>query len=70
MNRKIIAGALGFVLLAIGLSSIILNMNGLQLVFMSFMEDLPGMANLLINLSFVFGGAIIMYLSFTDWRKI
>jgi len=70
MNKKVIAGAIGFILLAIGLSSIILNMNGLQLVFMSFMEDLPSMANLLINLSFIFGGAIIMYLSFTDWRRI
>jgi len=70
MNKKILSGSLGFILLAVGMSSIILNMNGLQLVFMSFMEDLPSMANLLINLSFIFGGAIIMYLSFTDWRKI
>lgn len=70
MNKSALGALLGFILFALGLTSIFLNMTGLQFAFLKFLEDLSGSMLFLINILLIVGGAVIMYLSMTDWKNI
>lgn len=70
MNRSALGALLGFILFALGLTSIFLNMTGLQFAFLKFLEDLSGSTVFLINILLIISGAVIMYLSMTDWKNI
>jgi hypothetical protein len=69
MNKSALGALIGFILFALGLTSVFLNMTGLQFAFMAFLEQLPGIASFLINIGLIISGGIIMYLSITDWRN-
>lgn len=69
MRKKPLGALIGFILLAIGLTSIILNMTGLQLAFMSFMKNFSEGLGFLIYLCLMLLGGVIMYLSLTSWRS-
>lgn len=68
MKKKPIGALIGFALLGIGLTSIILNMTGLQLAFMSFMSNFSDALGFLIYLIMMILGGVIMYLSLTRWK--
>ena len=69
MKKKPIGALIGFVLLAIGLTSVVLNMTGLQLAFMSFMQYFSEGIGFFIYLCMMLLGGIIMYLSLTSWQS-
>jgi energy-converting hydrogenase Eha subunit C len=68
MKKKPFGALIGFALLGIGLTSIILNMTGLQLAFMSFMSYFSEAIGFLIYLMMMITGGVIMYLSLTRWK--
>ncbi|NBB88252.1 MAG: hypothetical protein GVX96_00490 [Bacteroidetes bacterium] len=68
MKKRSLGALIGFLLLAIGLISIVLNMTGLQLDFMSFMQYLSEGLGFLIYILMMISGGIIMYLSLSNWR--
>lgn len=53
----------GFLLLAVGLVGLILQMVGLKLSILFFLEYLPPLGKFLIQLLMIFGGVVLMYLS-------
>ena len=69
MKKRPLGALIGFILLAIGLTSIILNMTGLQLAFMSFMTQFSEGIGFFIYLCMMLLGGIIMYLSLTNWKS-
>lgn len=57
---------IGFILLALGLVSLILSMVGLKLDFLFFVNALPPAGRLLVQIIMIFGGVILMYWSRVD----
>jgi hypothetical protein len=57
---------IGFILLALGLVSLILSMVGLKLDFLFFLNALPPGGQLLAQVIMIFGGVILMYWSRVD----
>ena len=70
MNKSALGALIGFILFALGLTSIFLNMTGLQFAFLGFLENLSGTVLFTINLVLILAGAVIMYLSVTDWKNV
>lgn len=60
---------LGFIILALGFCSMILDVMGLTFTFMSWIFTLDGLYRLIIYMVMCFGGVAIMYLNATDWKK-
>jgi len=69
MKKKPLGALIGFLLLGIGLTSVVLNMTGLQLEFMSFMQRFSEGVGFFIYLCMMLLGGIIMYLSLTSWKS-
>ena len=68
MKKRSLGALIGFLLLAIGLISIVLNMTGLQLDFMAFMQNFSEGLGFLIYILMMIAGGIIMYLSLSNWK--
>lgn len=57
---------IGFLLLALGVVSLILAMVGLQLDLLFFINALPPLGRLVTQLIMIFGGVVVMYWSVVD----
>ena len=62
MNKGLIT-LLGFILFLIGTLALVLNLVGLNLSFLSFLEDLPRIAGFLVKIFILISGLIVMYIS-------
>ena len=61
---------LGFIFLALGLLSIILNMVGLDFSFMRFMDQLGPLGAFILKLFMTLSGFVIIALARTDWERL
>ena len=69
MSKKGIYALLGFSLFIVGFLALFLILVGVQLSFLTWI-DAPGrLIGFLIRIGMILSGAIIIFLSQTDWRK-
>ncbi|MFT5166771.1 MAG: hypothetical protein ACI8P3_002003 [Saprospiraceae bacterium] len=69
MSKKGIYAFIGFSLFIIGFLALFLMLVGVQLSFLTWI-DAPGrLIGFLIRVGMILSGAIIIFLSQTDWRK-
>jgi|GEM_PF-922207 len=68
-NKKALFAVLGFLLLALGLLSLVFGAIGIRFVFLGWLDAFHPIITLLIHLGMLFGGILIMYLSLTDWHE-
>ena len=69
MSKKGIYALLGFSLFIVGFLALFLMLVGVQLSFLTWI-DAPGrLIGFLIRIGMILSGAIIIFLSQTDWRK-
>lgn len=69
--RKGLIALLGFVLLSLGLLSIVFSIMGLQFSFLMWMDRSWGFGfAFLVRLFMVLVGFVLMYVGLTDWRRI
>jgi hypothetical protein len=68
-NKKAAFAVLGFVLLALGLLSLVFGAIGIRFMFLGWMDAFNPLVTLLLHLAMLFGGILIMYLSLTDWHE-
>ena len=67
--RKDTSLLIGFLLFAIGLLSIILNIVGVELAFLVWLNSLGSLAAFVTKLLMMLAGIIIMVLARTDWER-
>jgi predicted transcriptional regulator len=67
--RKSIMTLIGFFLFLFGFLSIVLSMIGVQLVFMTWMDDLGRLAGFIIRMVMILAGIVLVALAQTDWEK-
>jgi uncharacterized Tic20 family protein len=70
MGAKSVYAILGFVLIIIGMLSLILMVVGVQLSFLTWIDALGRLGGFLIRLLMIIGGFVIITLSQTDWRNV
>jgi hypothetical protein len=70
MGAKSAYAILGFVLIIIGMLSLILMVVGVQLSFLTWIDALGRLGGFLIRLLMIIGGFVIITLSQTDWRNV
>lgn len=68
MKRNIIV-VLGFSLFLIGVISVVLNLVGLELQMLSFLESFGRTAGLIVKIIMIFGGMILFYISRTNFLE-
>jgi len=68
MLKKDLYTTVGFLLMAIGLTSIVLNIVGVEWVLLKWMNKLSGITSFLIKLIMILAGFIIIYLNRADWK--
>ncbi len=59
---------LGFVLVTVGLCSMVLDLMGLQFTFMRWLSYMNGTIRAIIYMFMCFFGVALMYLNLVDWR--
>lgn len=69
MTTKNILLFLGFLLFIFGMLSLILQLIGANLSFLTFIDDFGRGTGLVIRLVMIFGGVVLFYLAGTDWKK-
>lgn len=69
MLKKDLYTTVGFLLMAIGLTSIVLNIVGVEWVLLKWMNKLSGITSFLIKLIMILAGFIIIYLNRADWKN-
>jgi len=60
---------LGFLLFLFGILSIILNLVGLQFVFLTWIDSFGRLAAFILRIVMMLTGIILMYLNLVDWRQ-
>ncbi len=70
MNKKELYTTIGFLLFAGGLTSIILNIVGVEWILLKWMNALPGYVSFLIKLLMIISGIIMIYFHQVDWRNV
>lgn len=55
--------------MSIGLTSIVLNVVGVEWVLLKWMNKLSGLTGFLIKLVMIIAGIIIIYLNKADWKN-
>ena len=68
MNKGILA-LIGFSLFITGLVAVVLNLVGVQLSFLVWMDDIGRLFGFVMKLVMIILGAIIIVLSQTDWKE-
>ncbi len=68
MLKKDLYTTAGFLLMAIGLTSIVLNIVGVEWVLLKWMNKLSGITSFLIKLIMILAGFIIIYFNRADWK--
>ncbi|HMY83219.1 MAG TPA: hypothetical protein PLC76_14195 [Saprospiraceae bacterium] len=69
MQKKDLYTTAGFLLMSIGLTSIVLNVVGVEWVLLKWMNKLSGLTGFLIKLVMIIAGIIIIYLNKADWKN-
>ncbi len=54
---------LGFLAFLLGILSLILNLVGMRFIFLRFIDRLPGIWAIIIQVILIFGGMIVFYLA-------
>ncbi|MCB0703696.1 MAG: hypothetical protein KDC34_00235 [Saprospiraceae bacterium] len=67
--KKSIFVVLGFALLTFGFLSIVLSMIGLQLSFLTWLDNSSRLIGFVIRIGMVLVGIIMMALATTDWER-
>jgi uncharacterized Tic20 family protein len=70
MATKSVYAILGFVLIIIGMLSLILMLVGVQLSFLTWIDAFGRLGGFVIRLLMIIGGFVIITLSQTDWRNV
>jgi hypothetical protein len=70
MNKKELYTTIGFLLFAGGLTSIILNIVGVEWILLKWMNALPGYIGFLLKLLMIITGIIMIYFHQVDWRNV
>ena len=60
---------IGFLVFLTGMTALVLNLVGVKLAFLTFLDEPNAMFGFVVRLSMVFGGIIIIVLAQTDWKK-
>jgi len=69
MSKKAIYAIIGFFLFITGFLALFLMLVGVQLSFLTWIDSPGRLVGLLIRLGMILSGAIIIYLTQTNWRK-
>lgn len=70
MTSKSIFAILGFVLIIVGMLSLVLMFVGVQLSFLTWIDAIGRLGGFLIRLLMVISGFVIIALTQTNWRKV
>ena len=68
MKKKDLYTLIGFLLFATGLTSIILNIVGVEWVLLTWLNYLNPLFGFLLKLVMIVGGMIMIYMSKVNWR--
>ncbi|NJB86581.1 putative integral membrane protein [Lewinella marina] len=60
---------IGFVLLFLGLVSLLLNFVGVDIFFLTWLYELGVGISIFVRLLMIIGGIILIYLAQTDWEQ-
>lgn len=60
---------LGFLLFLFGILSIILNLVGLQFVFLTWIDNFGRLGAFILRIVMMLAGIILMYLNLVNWRQ-
>ena len=60
---------IGFILLFLGLVSILLNLVGVDIFFLSWLYNYSVALSFAVRLAMVIGGMIMIYVGQTDWSR-
>lgn len=69
MNRRAVLFVIGFALAGSGLYAIILNLVGVKLNYLVFLDNAGPLIGFLGRLALMMVGAVIIVLGATDWNK-
>ncbi|MBK6372528.1 MAG: hypothetical protein IPF67_04605 [Saprospiraceae bacterium] len=69
MRKKDLYTLIGFILFATGLTSIILNVVGVEWFLLQWMSGIPSLLGFMIKLIMIVGGLVIIYLNKINWRE-
>ncbi len=67
MNKGILS-IIGFVLTALGFLSIVLSLVGVQLAFLTWIDELGRLFGFLVKLGMIIAGILILYLAQSDFK--
>ena len=70
MTAKSIYAVIGFLLIIIGMLSLILMVVGVQLSFLTWIDATGRLAGFVIRLLMIISGFVIITLSQTNWRNV
>jgi len=70
MSKKDLYTTIGFLLFTGGLTSIILNIVGVEWTLLTWMNKLAGHIGFLLKLIMIMGGLIMIYFHQVDWRNV
>ncbi len=68
-KRKGLWSLIGFLLMGLGLMSLIFSMVGMQFAFMQWIDVAGRMAGFLFRLVMIIAGIVILYLASTDFEE-
>ncbi|MBK9553791.1 MAG: hypothetical protein IPO45_16680 [Saprospiraceae bacterium] len=69
MRKKDLYTLIGFILFATGLTSIILNVVGVEWFLLKWMSGIPSLLGFMLKLIMIVGGLVIIYLNKINWRE-
>ncbi|MBX2891943.1 MAG: hypothetical protein KF734_13515 [Saprospiraceae bacterium] len=69
MKNKGLLTLLGFALIIIGFSALILQLVGVQWVFLSFLEKMGRLFAFVVKIIMVIAGFVVIVLARTDWER-
>ena len=69
MRKKDLYTLIGFILFATGLTSIILNVVGVEWFLLQWMSGIHTLLGFMLKLIMIVGGLVIIYLNKINWRE-
>lgn len=70
MSSKSVFAILGFVLIIVGMLSLVLMIVGVQLSFLTWIDAIGRLGGFLIRLLMIISGFVIIALTQTNWRNV